>query len=128
MKGFIVCFVLYLFVVLFAVCSKADNPVEPIPPDPTPCEPVPCDPVPCEVVRQTGVWIITWGNPGDTSAPNSGGLLHNDKLIWSIVDSVPRTEELVIRVTGNWHPDDEIEAFTRGSGSRLRYRFEVREE
>jgi len=103
------------------VCSKADNPVEPEP------EPIPCDPVPCEVVRYTGTWIITWGNPNDISTPNSGALLQNDKMIWSIVDSVPRSEELVVRVSGNHHIEDTMELLISGSNARLWYRFEVRD-
>ena len=101
------------------VCSKNPGPTEP-----TPDDPVPCEPVPCETVRVQGVWHISWGNSNDSSFPNLGGLLQNDIVIWSIIDNEFRSETLEVLVVGDFHPEDRIEAYTRGSNSRMSYLFQ----
>ncbi len=121
-----------IYILVFAfVIGGCSSPWEPEPPPddpceqcpPQPCDPVPCEPVPCETVRVEGVWHIEFGK--DKSAPNYGGLLQNEVAIWDTVDVVPGSGEFGVLVPGNFHPSDKIEAFTRGSRSRMRYWFEA---
>lgn len=73
---------------------------------------------------RTGFHVITFGDPNDTSAPNSGGLLVNDAVVWDTVTTVPGF--FTVRVPGIAHPDDITEVFlSSGSRGRLRHHFEA---
>ena len=72
---------------------------------------------------RVGVHVITFGDPNDTSAPNSGGVLLNDIILWDTVTSVP--SHFTIRIPGTDHPDDIIEIFGNGSKTRVRHHFEA---
>jgi len=71
---------------------------------------------------RTGFHVITFGDPSDISAPNSGGVLLNDIVLWDTVTSVP--SHFTIRIPGTDHPDDVIEIFGTGSKTRIRHHFE----
>ena len=73
---------------------------------------------------RVGFHVITFGDNSDTSAPNSGGVIQNDIVIWDTVTTVP-SGEFVVRIPGTDHPDDVIEIFGNGSKTRIRYNFEV---
>lgn len=75
---------------------------------------------------RVGVHIIDFGDPNDTSAPNSGGVLINDVILWDTVTSVPAS--FTIRIQGTAHPDDVIEIFGNGSKTRVRHHFEAEAE
>ncbi len=73
---------------------------------------------------RVGVHVITFGDPSDTSAPNSGGLLVNDVVVWDTITTVPGV--FTVRVPGTSHPDDITEVFLGGgSRGRLRHHFEA---
>lgn len=71
---------------------------------------------------RVGFHVITFGDPNDTSAPNSGGVLINDIILWDTVTSVPT--HFTIRIPGTDHPDDIAEIFGDGSKTLIRHRFE----
>lgn len=75
---------------------------------------------------RVGVHIIDFGDPNDTSAPNSGGVLIKDVILWDTVTSVPAS--FTIRIRGTAHPDDVIEIFGSGSKTRVRHHFEAEAE
>ncbi len=73
---------------------------------------------------RVGMHIITFGDPADTSAPNSGGLLVNDVVVWDTITTVPGV--FTVRIPGTSHPDDITEVFLGGgSRGRLRHHFEA---
>lgn len=80
--------------------------------------------VDCKPVRVDGVHVITFGNAKDMSGPNSGGLLQNDRLIWSIIQLGPN-KVVTVKIAGTNHPDDVIEVFCRGSNCIIRHHFEA---
>jgi len=72
---------------------------------------------------RVGFHVITFGDPNDTSAPNSGGVTQNGVTIWDTVTAVPSF--FTVRVSGIDHPDDEIGVFGTGSKTRVLHHFEA---
>lgn len=72
---------------------------------------------------RTGFHVITFGDPNDTSAPNTGGILQNDIVIWDTSTVVPSF--FTVRIAGTDHPDDKIKVFGTGSKTSVGHHFEA---
>ena len=72
---------------------------------------------------RVGAHVITFGDPSDISAPNSGGVLQNGVVIWDTSTTVPAF--FTVRIPGTDHLDDKIELFGNGSKTRIRHHFEA---
>ena len=71
-----------------------------------------------------GFHVIGFGDPNDTSAPNTGTVILNNEVLWDTVTTKPTS--FIVYIPGTKHPDDLIQVSGTGSKTSISYHFEVK--
>ena len=71
-----------------------------------------------------GFHVIGFGDPNDTSAPNSGTVILNNEVLWDTVTTKPTS--FIVYIAGTKHIDDLVQVSGTGSRTRISYHFEVK--
>lgn len=69
-----------------------------------------------------GFHVIEFGDPTDTSVPNTGTVTLNGIVIWDTTTTVPTFFTVFIK--GEQHPDDVIKVSGNGSKTSIGYYFQ----
>ena len=71
-----------------------------------------------------GFHVIGFGDPNDTSAPNSGTVILNNVVLWDTVTTKPTS--FIVYIAGTKHIDDLVQVSGTGSKTSISYHFEVK--
>jgi len=71
---------------------------------------------------RTGFHVIEFGDPTDTSAPNTGTVILNGVILWDTTTTVPTS--FTVFIDGEQHPDDVIKVSGNGSKTSIGYYFQ----
>lgn len=71
---------------------------------------------------KTGFHVIEFGDPTDTSSPNTGLVTLNGSVLWDTTTTVPTF--FTVFIAGAQHPDDVIKVSGNGSKTSIGYYFQ----